>query len=459
MFEVVTKSCDESLQLAIDTESCGRSDETITQLWKLLHQKACAVLREAFTATLGDTQAEQEQLLRPHLFIKGNANYLWSLLLNQFKPDPIAKMLKAFKALESLRYVPAKSTPVEYNTHFLSAINEIRIANPNQTFDESTRLALYLKGWPTGLHQKLELVKSDSNPTLELAQRHLQRWYDDNGKKSRTKPDSPSPATQPPSTPSPAPSTLAALRDANIAAKKKYLETKQAFKSASSNQTQGGKPGDENKKKKRHDRRQTSDETGDAGSAAGVTLGAFITKEETDVPDNVFDAVSVGGEAFFGAVSEDGREFFNTRNEFILDSGASRSVVSDYKLLTNPEPMKQPVVMRCAMGKSALLTEHGKVRLSESVTLNNVSYAKGAALNAISVGRIAKTGYCSAFGKKGAAIIEEAAITALLRKLDPSKTVLKVPLIGDVYVYTRHACHWERSDEFGCELHRSLQLL
>ena len=245
MFEVVTKSCDVSLQLAIDTESCGRSDETITQLWKLLHQKACAVLREAFTATLGDTliiEAEQEQLLRPHLFIKGNANYLWSLLLNQFKPDPIAKMLKAFKALESLRYVPAKSTPVEYNTHFLSAINEIRIANPNQTFDESTRLALYLKGWPTELHQKLELVKSDSNPTLELAQRHLQRWYDDNGKKSRTKPDSPSPATQPPpSTSSPAPSTLAALQDANIAAKKKYLEAKQAFKSASSNQTQGGK--------------------------------------------------------------------------------------------------------------------------------------------------------------------------------------------------------------------------
>ena len=99
MYEVVTKSCDESLQLAIDTESCGRSDETITQLWKLLHQKACAVLREAFTATLGDTliiEAEQEQLIRPHLFIKGNANYLWSLLLNQFKPDPIAKMLKAW---------------------------------------------------------------------------------------------------------------------------------------------------------------------------------------------------------------------------------------------------------------------------------------------------------------------------------------------------------------------------
>ena len=80
MFEVVTKSCDESLQLAIDTESGGRSDETITQLWKLLHQKACAVLREAFSATLGDTliiEAEQEQLIRPHLFIKGNANYLW----------------------------------------------------------------------------------------------------------------------------------------------------------------------------------------------------------------------------------------------------------------------------------------------------------------------------------------------------------------------------------------------
>ena len=210
---------------------------------------------------------------------------------------------------------------------------------------------------------------------------------------------------------------MAALQDANTAAKKKYLEAKQALKSASSNQTQGGKSGDENKKKRRPDRRRTSNETGDAGSAAGVTLGAFITKEETDVPDNVFDAVSVGGEAFFGAVSEDGREFFNTRNEFILDSGASRSVVSDYKLLANPEPMKQPVVMRCAMGKSALLTEHGKVRLSESVTLNNVSYAKGAALNAISVGRIAKTGYCSVFGKKGAAIIEEAAITALLRKL------------------------------------------
>src|SRR4029077_18464314 len=266
IFEVVTKSCDVSLQLAIDTESCGRSNETITQLWKLLHQKACAVLREAFTATLGDTliiEAEQEQLLRPHLFIKGNANYLWSLLLNQFKPDPIAKMLKAFKALESLRYVPAKTTPVEYNTHFLSAINEIRIANPNQTFDESTRLALYLKGWPTELHQKLELVKSDSNPTLDLAQRHLQRWYDDNGKKSRNKPDSPSPATQPPpSTSSPSPSTLAALKDANTAAKKKYYETKRAFKLASSNQTQGDNSGDENKKKRRPDRRRTGNETG-----------------------------------------------------------------------------------------------------------------------------------------------------------------------------------------------------
>lgn len=436
MDHVVTKSSNDSLALAISADTAHRSNLVIEQLWKTLHLKACSVLKTAFRPALGNTpemEAELEQQRNPHLFIVNNANWLWQFASKQFVPDQVGRITKALRSLESLRFVPAKMTPSEYNTAFRAAINEIRSADPNQNFTEQVKLAYYLKGWPVDLNQKLDLVKADPTPTVDLAQRHLQQWYNDHGKKGKAKTDPPSepnPANPPPNPPK---DSLAALKEAHAAAKKKFDDAAKRLKYAEKKAGKGKKSDDS-------DQKPESDK--DENKKSKHSLGTFTERKLTT--PNPFgaladeeDSTSSGVQAPFGAVSADGREFVNMRNEFLLDSGASRSVVYDSKLLRDPQPLKQPIIMSCAMGKSTVLNEYGSVQLSKSVSLNNVCYAKGARLNAMSVSRITDTGYYCVFGSHKAVVVKKEALDYAIRRVKPHHIALTVPRVGDIYQYTR----------------------
>jgi len=431
---VVTRPCDESLALAIQLESAGRSEPVVTQLWKTLHLKACSVLKAAFRQALGNTpevEAEQEQTRTPGSFIVNNANWLWEFALKQFVPDHVGRITKALKTLQSLQFTPSKMTPSEYNTSFRAAINEIRAADPTQNFTEKVRLAFYLKGWPAELNQKLDLVKADAQPTVELAQRHLQQWFNDHGKKARKSDTNPAPTSDPITNPN---ATVAALKEVEDAAKKKFRQARQR-------RTHAEKKAGPNPQSEGDDSEQEDAKSKTKGGKHA--LGIFT--ERKLATSNPFAALQAGEDdaseapaESLGAVSADGREFINVRNEFLLDSGASRSVVYDYSLLKDPEPLQRPIVMNCAMGKGTVLQEFGTVQLSKSVALKNVCHAKGARLNAMSVSRIADTGYYSVFGKSKAIIVKMSALDAALRRIKPCDIALTVPRVGDIYQYNRH---------------------
>jgi hypothetical protein len=61
----------------------------------VLHEKSCAVLRQAFHSALKDTpdnDARAAQSSNPTAFIYNNAHWLWEYAIKQFKPDPIGQI-------------------------------------------------------------------------------------------------------------------------------------------------------------------------------------------------------------------------------------------------------------------------------------------------------------------------------------------------------------------------------
>ena len=356
---------------------------------------------------------------------------IWQYAIKQFVPDHIGKITRAIKALESLQFVPKRTTPSEYLTSFREAINEIRAADPDQQFTVKYLLAAYLKGWPAELNQQLNMVKAMSNPTVDDAQRHLQQWYNDNGK-GKPRPANPNPPQVPSGSPS-AP-TIAALKHAADKARKNFEKANKQFKHAQKSDGRSDK--------------QNSNEDGDSSSSKSdseFSLGALTEQkltspnqfsallDETDSEEDESDAESES----FAAVSPDGIETVNKRNEFLLDSGASRSVVFDHSLLRDPQALNQPVILNCAMGKATVLKESGSVNLNSRVKLNNVCHAKGAKLNAMSVSKISDTGFYSVFGSKKAIVVRKSVLEYAIRRLKPEDVALEVPRVGDIYVYTR----------------------
>jgi len=419
MKEVVTLPPDQSLQLAVDTDTARRTKEEIKQLWLKLHAKACAVLKTAFTGALKTTpeiEAEQEQARRPGEFIQDNAHWLWEFASKQFVPDHIGRIAKALDALQRLSFVPNKTTPTDYYTAFRSAINDIRSADARQDFTEKVRVAFFLKGWPAQLHQQLNMVKAMPNPTVDDAQRLLQQWYNDHGKK-KTSPSDPTPASSD--------TKLAALTEQEHRKKKELKKIEQ--------------------RKKQMEKRLQRSESSTDDKSAGHTLGAMVVEPRRLHTNNPFAALadtdaSASTETDsrpLAAVSADGLEYLNARNEFLLDSGAARNVVHDHSLLRDPQPLDNPVYLRCAMGRGTLLQEQGSVKLSKRLTLANVAHAKGARLNAISVSRAADSGYYSVFGGTKAIVVKKTALDAALRKLKPADIAMTVPRVGDLYIYSR----------------------
>jgi len=111
---VIFMSHTESLAKAIEMDQWGRTPAQIEILWKSMHFKACCILKEALREALSDSpgmEAQIQQKLNPSDFIENNANWLWEFATRQFAPDPIGRTVKAFKSLNSLRFVPGKSTP------------------------------------------------------------------------------------------------------------------------------------------------------------------------------------------------------------------------------------------------------------------------------------------------------------------------------------------------------------
>ncbi|HVX00542.1 MAG TPA: hypothetical protein VHA52_08935, partial [Candidatus Babeliaceae bacterium] len=94
---------------------------------------------------------------------------------------------------------------------------------------------------------------------------------------------------------------------------------------------------------------------------------------------------------------------------WILDSGASKHLCTNRKLMSRMENATEVITMKCANKQSVRLTEIGFVKLrtingrkESNVILSNVAHAPSFQCNIISVGKLVEAGAKVVFGKNGA---------------------------------------------------------
>ncbi len=109
---------------------------------------------------------------------------------------------------------------------------------------------------------------------------------------------------------------------------------------------------------------------------------------------------------------------------FKLDSGSTRHIVCNSKLLSNAVKPQYAYTVRGLYGNAGKVTAVGSVKLSSRCTINNVWLIPTATTNLISVGKITSHGVNFEFTPRDAKLI------------DRGREVMKFEKEGDLYIYT-----------------------
>ena len=92
--------------------------------------------------------------------------------------------------------------------------------------------------------------------------------------------------------------------------------------------------------------------------------------------------------------------------KYILDSGATRHVVSNRSLVKNWEKNSQPYLLKCALNKVVEIQEVGSIHLTASVVINNVGFLRNSNANLISLSRVTQSGCSVTFTDKKAEVFK-----------------------------------------------------
>ena len=124
----------------------------------------------------------------------------------------------------------------------------------------------------------------------------------------------------------------------------------------------------------------------------------------------------------------------HNRDTYLMDSGAAYSVAYDKSILADVEDLDVPIELFLADNNTVKAKEHGKLRLSDRVTIDHVLYVPGIKRNLVSLSCIAASGYRIVLGIRSAQVFPEEAY-ARGERVAP---VLSVPRVGRVYVGVRY---------------------
>jgi hypothetical protein len=114
---------------------------------------------------------------------------------------------------------------------------------------------------------------------------------------------------------------------------------------------------------------------------------------------------------FFAPVIPSSSDVVINEDTWILDSGASKHLCTNKKLMSQIEKASEAIRMKCANKQTVELSEIGRVKLrilngrkEAAVTLLNVAHAPTFQCNIISVGKLIDAGAKVVFGKRGAMV-------------------------------------------------------
>jgi hypothetical protein len=112
------------------------------------------------------------------------------------------------------------------------------------------------------------------------------------------------------------------------------------------------------------------------------------------------------------------------RDEFILDSGASKHIVFDRDILINVQDIN-PIRLTGILKQSILVNKAGSVQLSDTIKMSDVACVVEAGANLISVSKIFDAGFKMDWSIDKADIVKD------------GKVIMSFTRVGGIYVYLR----------------------
>jgi hypothetical protein len=409
--EVVTSSYSDGLTLAIAMDQSNRPRSLIELLLKALHTKAFGVLLVAVEGVTGPSifnEIANEQSISPHKFIDRNANYLWDKLCTLYEKKTVHSALHVWKKLLALSYKDGENPQIMRKTFdsLLVQLGQIKdTILPGQLLSEGFKACIWLNALPHTLESTTQTLLTQQSVSFEDIYQTLVRRFESSGS-SRHKPTKLGNEVA---------NTAVSERNNN---KQKSINDKQKtyYKFKCNHCKMPGHTEDRCYKKHGYSSDRKEKESNDQHSFC------FIETTLPPEPDPVVTEV----DEVAGVASEDGSIYLSSRDEFILDSGASKHIVFDHSLLINTQEVN-PIRLTGILKNSVLINKTGSVRLTDTVCINNVACVSAAGANLICVSKVFDAGFRINWSKEKAEI----------RK--GNQLIITFHRVGGIYIFRRQS--------------------
>lgn len=417
--ETVTMTFENGLELAREMDTTGRSSKTIEMLFKVLNAKAFGAILIAVEAVTGSTifteiTTDQSRSENKDKFIDRNANHLWTKLCNLYEKKTVHSTLHVWKKLLSLNYKDGEN-PQLFKKSFDNLMLQLNQINdeilPGQKVSEGFKACIWLNALPAALESTAQTLLTQEKVSYDEIYQTLVRRYESNGSEKAVK------------APKPVGSEVANAAVTNNSTPTGKPKSNPKIKCSFCKRTNHT----EDRCWKKHgypeDKKETKTDDDHSFCFMETSTQSASSKCKVEQAEPAQAAVD---DEVAQAATEDGSMYLGARDEFILDSGASKHLVFDKTLMFNVQNVN-PIRFTGILRNSVMVGETGSVRLDPNVVINNVACVNKAGANLISVGKVFDAGFkVDFFAEK-----------AQIRK--GKEVILTFKRTGGIYVFRRRS--------------------
>jgi hypothetical protein len=169
----------------------------------------------------------------------------------------------------------------------------------------------------------------------------------------------------------------------------------------------------------------------------------YVHQEDQDIPETTLSivyATAIDNEhkesAYdVGVVSSaTADEYLPGSNDILFDTGAAVSVTGQKHLLVDQQETDKMRVTGFTGGHGVISSQHGTLRLSAKVKVNQVRYVPSCTYSLLSVGQVTKNGYHVIFTNEGAYTVPSKFLTANDVERMKKSSILTADKVGSLYV-------------------------
>jgi len=434
--ELITKPVHESLALAVNMDTSGKGSVVVRNLYLRLHRKVCYLIRAAVESAVGenffsDIEAQQIHAASEAEFYLDNSRYLWKKLCDKYEKRMPHDTARVVNELLFLKYNTSEH-PKDMKKKFLELEKELRVMGI--IFHPDVLAVLWMNAIPASLSVLKQGLQSRSSLNWEDVYAAIQTNYADKALNLNSNNKRNVNSNSDGSSGSETVNVLANHTHKFKSGNNKF-KSKQYGNSNSNSITCSycGKNGHEESRcwkkhgKPSNNSQHTSASTKGKGTkdkdSHSTEFSALLYQSndseelssfsQSDAATHIDVAHPVVGELEIGR-----------RNQFIIDSGASRHVTPHREIFSNIEKVPPVRLISALKSGTCVVTEAGTIKLNDRWKLNNVAYIPNAGPNLISEPCLADAGFTIVKDREECRIIYKGRI------------VLKFPRLGRLWIYT-----------------------